>query len=85
MNKESSIIILNKIVKELLQHPNIKVNFRNLYIETALILVVENNDLEIVKELLKHPDIKVNLKDNQGYTSLQLASEKSYSKISGRN
>jgi len=62
-----------KKIKALLKRPDLKVNAKDLYDETALHVAVNNENLYGVKQLLKHPDINKNIKDIDNQTPQMLA------------
>ncbi|MBP5427217.1 MAG: ankyrin repeat domain-containing protein [Clostridiales bacterium] len=62
-----------EMVKELLLHPDIKVNIANSEKFTALHLACIKGDLKKVEYLLKHPDIDINANGKKDETPLQIA------------
>jgi ankyrin repeat protein len=72
----SKIYSSDKIVKMLLEHPNIDVNMMNYLGLSALTLVSMylnmNSTYETLRMLLDHPDINVNLKNRTGHSALMI-------------
>jgi ankyrin repeat protein len=66
------------VVRELLTHEGIKVNFRDQHGNSALFIASRENRFEIVHELLTHQDIKVNFQNQLGETAVSIASEKNH-------
>jgi ankyrin repeat protein len=71
----------NKIIRMLLEHPNINVNLQNRVGWTALMIASRYSNTDstenTVKMLLEHPKIDVNLQNKNGWTALMIASRTS--------
>jgi len=65
-----------KIVKLLLERPDINVNIQNNFSMSALIVAASKENNEIVKLLLGHPNINVNIQDYLERTALIVAVSK---------
>ena len=77
----SNIISSNKIVKILLEHPNVDVNLQDKEGWTALMMASNSNinsTRETIKILLEHPNIDINLQNRNGMSALMMASHCSY-------
>jgi ankyrin repeat protein len=77
---------VDKIVKILLERPEINVNLQNNNGETALILAAAKRDRDarntsIVEILVERPEINVNLQNNNGETALSLAAANKQTEI----
>ena len=77
------------IVREILEHPHVKINIKDCMGNTALIYSVQNKQLgavqlllyNIVKSLLEHEEIDVNIQDERGDTALMSAVDKGHKEI----
>ena len=69
------------IVRELLKHSNINVNFPHICKGTPLVYAVNENSIGSVRELLKHPNIDVNTEEPFGRTPLYMASCKGRDRV----
>ena len=62
------------IVRKLLKHSDINVNFPHIYKGTPLVHAVNVNSIGSVRELLKQANIDVNTQERFGWTPLYMAS-----------
>jgi ankyrin repeat protein len=58
------------ILSAFLEHPDININLKNKYGQTALSLAAGNGHTEIVQQLLARQDVDVNVQDFHGQTAL---------------
>ena len=58
---------------KLLERPDLDINARDIYQETALVKAVGIGSSRMVRELLEHRDINVNIPNDEGTTALDLA------------
>jgi len=65
-------------VAQLLEDPEVDVNFKNARGETALTLSTWKNNGKVVEKLLEDPRLEVNYRETGGYSALFLACEKGY-------
>jgi ankyrin repeat protein len=64
----------NDVVRMLLQHPSINVNFKTKASETPLSWAVSSGHKDVVGQLLQHPDIDPNIRiGSHGFTPLMIA------------
>jgi len=70
-----------EVVKLLLQHGDVDINFKGAEERTALHIACREGNLEIVKLLVEHKEINVDALDERGILPIEIAKEKGFDDI----